>query len=129
VPTVGARLAVRQRRSRRCQRVLAGPDERLDHALSLTESAAKHRAASAGRAPSVPAGGYGADDLLGRHPFQVGAGGPEVRMPELALDHRQRNPLVQQLDDVRVAELVWREPARYPSVEREMAQLCAHRGR
>ena len=29
-------------------------------------------------------------------------------MPELALDQRQRNPLVQQLDGVRVAACAWR---------------------
>jgi hypothetical protein len=62
-----------------------GPDERLDHALSLTESAAKHRAASAGVHRRSPPALSGADDLLGGDPFQVGAGGREVRMPELAL--------------------------------------------
>jgi hypothetical protein len=30
-------------------------------------------------------------------------------MPQLALDERQRDPLVQQLDSVRMAELVGRE--------------------
>jgi len=49
VPTVSGRFAVRWRRSRCCRRVLAGPDERLDQALSLIESAAMRRAASGTR--------------------------------------------------------------------------------
>jgi hypothetical protein len=40
-----------------------------------------------------PPGVYGADDLLGGDPFQVGAASQAVRMPELALDQRQRDPL------------------------------------
>jgi hypothetical protein len=47
----------------------------------------------------------GADDLLGGDPFEVGAGGREVCVPELALDQRQRDPLVQQLDGVRMPQL------------------------
>ena len=65
--------------------MLAGPDERLDHALSLTESAAKHRTASAGVHRRSPPALSGADDLLGGDPFQVVAGGREVRMPEVVL--------------------------------------------
>ena len=41
--------------------------------------------------------------------MQVGAGRGEVRVPELALDQRQRDPFMQQLDSVRMAELVGRE--------------------
>ena len=40
---------MRERGSRRCRGVLGGPDERLDRALSLIESAAKHCAASGPR--------------------------------------------------------------------------------
>ena len=61
---------------------------------------------------------YRADDLLRRDPFQVRAGGREVGMPELALDQRQRDALVQQLDCVRMAELVWREPTPAPQPRR-----------
>jgi hypothetical protein len=95
--------------------------------LSLTESVAKHRAASAGVHRRCPPAVYGADDLLGGDPFQVGAGGRAVRMPELALDQRQRDPLVQQLDSAPMPKLVWREPAADPSLSGEVAQLCAHR--
>ena len=41
--------------------------------------------------------------------MQVGAGRGEVRVPQLALDQRQRDALMQQLDSVRMAELVGRE--------------------
>ena len=40
-----------------------------------------------------------ADDLLRGDPFQVRAGGRQVGVPELALDQRQRDALMQQLDD------------------------------
>jgi hypothetical protein len=42
---------------------------------------------------------------------------------ELALDQRQRDPLVQQLDGVRVAELVRRKPPADPSLERKVVKL------
>ena len=71
------------------------------------------------RAPGVD----GRDDLLGVDPLQVGAGGGQVRVAELALDQRQRDPLVQELDGVRVAQLVGREPAPDSGLEREVAQL------
>ena len=48
----------------------------------------------------------GRDDLLRGDPLQVGAGRREVRVPQLALDQRQRDALVQQLDGVGMAELV-----------------------
>ena len=54
------------------------------------------------RAPGVDAG----DDLLCGDSLQVGAGRGEVRVPQLALDQRQRDALMQQLDSVRMAELV-----------------------
>jgi hypothetical protein len=40
---------------------------------------------------------------------------------ELALDQRQRDPLVQQLDGVPMAQLVRREPAPDPSLNGEVA--------
>ena len=44
-------------------------------------------------------------------------------MPQLALNQRQRDPLMQQLDRVSVPELVGREPAPHACLERELAQL------
>ena len=44
-------------------------------------------------------------------------------MAELALDQRKRDSLVQELDGVRVPELVGREPAPDSCLERELAQL------
>ena len=44
-------------------------------------------------------------------------------MPELSLDERQRDPLVQKLNSVRMSELVGREPAPYPSLNGEVTQL------
>ena len=48
-----------------------------------------------------------------------------MRVAELALDERQRDPLVQQLDRVRMTQLVRREPAPDSCLEREMAKLDA----
>ena len=50
----------------------------------------------------------GGDDLLCGDALQVGSGRGEVRVPELALDQRQRDPLTKQLDSTRMAELVGR---------------------
>lgn len=44
-------------------------------------------------------------------------------MAELALDQRQRDPFVQQLDGVRVAQLVGREPPPDAGLEREVVKL------
>ncbi len=49
----------------------------------------------------------GGDDLLRVDPLEVGAGGREVRVPELALDQRQWDPFMEQLDSVGMAELVF----------------------
>ena len=48
-------------------------------------------------------------------------------MAELALDQRQRDALVQQLDGVRVAKLVRRHPPAHSCFEREVVQLDPHR--
>ena len=48
-------------------------------------------------------------------------------MPELALDQRPRDPFVQQLDGVRVAQLVRREPPTDPGFEREVVKLDPRR--
>lgn len=52
----------------------------------------------------------------------------ERRVPEVALDRRQRDPLMQPLDAVCTAELVWRQPAPDSSTEREMSRFGARRG-
>jgi len=44
-------------------------------------------------------------------------------MPQLALDQRQRDTLVQQLDSVRMAELVGREAPADAGLERDLVQL------
>ena len=46
-------------------------------------------------------------------------------MPELALDQRQRDALVQQLDSVRMAELVGREAPAHACLECDLVQLQA----
>ena len=38
--------------------------------------------------------------------MQVGAGGGQMAVPQLALDQRERDTFVQELDSVRMAELV-----------------------
>ncbi len=50
-----------------------------------------------------PAGVHGVEDLAWVDPLQVGAGGPEVRMPELALDDVDRHALTCEFDRVRVS--------------------------
>ena len=55
--------------------------------------------------------------------MQVGAGRGEVRVPQLALDQRQRDPLAQQLDSVRMAELVGREAPPDARLNRDLVQL------
>ena len=76
------------------------------------------------RSPGVDGG----DDLLGVDALQVGAGGCEVRVAELALDQRQRDSLVHQLDCVGVAQLMGREAAPDSRLERELAQLDPRSG-
>jgi hypothetical protein len=44
-------------------------------------------------------------------------------MAELALDERQRDPLVQQLHSVRMAQLVRRHPPTDPCLKRELVKL------
>ena len=56
----------------------------------------------------------GADDLAAIDALQVDAGDPEVGVPELALDHDQRNAFVRHLDRVGMTQLVRREPPSHP---------------
>ena len=53
-----------------------------------------------------PAGVDGVDDLARIDPLQVGAGGPEVGMPELSLDDVDWHPLPGKLDRVRMPQLM-----------------------
>jgi hypothetical protein len=65
----------------------------------------------------------GRDDLLRRDALQVGAGRRQVGMAELSLDQGQRDPLVEQLDSVCVAELVRGQAAAHPGRDRRPVQL------
>src|SRR5450432_3552546 len=53
----------------------------------------------------------GLDDFGVVDPAEIRGGDRKVGMPELALDHEQRDPFAGHVDGVRVPELVWREPA------------------
>jgi len=53
----------------------------------------------------------GGDDLGVVDPAQVSGRDSEVGMPELSLDHEQRDALARHLDSVSMSELVGREPA------------------
>ena len=46
-----------------------------------------------------------------------------MRVAELALDQRQRDALVQQLNGVRMAQLMGREPPPHARLERDAVQL------
>jgi hypothetical protein len=49
-------------------------------------------------------------------------------VPELALDQRQRDPLVQQLDRVRMPQLMRSKPAPHTGVNGKVTQLRTHCG-
>jgi len=55
--------------------------------------------------------------------LQVGAGRGQMRVPQLALDQRQRDPLTQQLDSMRMTELVGREAAPDARLNRDLVEL------
>ncbi len=57
-----------------------------------------------GGAAVAPSG----DDFFGVDALEVDAGGAEVGVSELALDHVERYAFTRELDSVGVAELVWR---------------------
>jgi len=48
-------------------------------------------------------------------------------MPELALDQRQRDPFVEQLDSMGMTELVRSKPSPHTSTGRDPAQLNPNR--
>ena len=68
-----------------------------------------------------------ADDLLRGDSLQVGAGRREVCRPQLALNQRQRDPLMQELDSVRMPQLMGRKPAPDPPQPRGGASRSARR--
>jgi len=65
------------------------------------------------------------DDLACIYTLEVDRRDPEVRMPELPLDNRQRDPFVGHLDRVSMPQLVWWEPPPYASLRSESAKLTA----
>jgi hypothetical protein len=68
------------------------------------------------------------DDLSCVDALEVDRRDPEVRMPELPLDDRQRDPFVRHLDRMSMSELVRREPPPHRSLGRESAKLTARGG-
>jgi hypothetical protein len=73
----------------------------------------------------LPPGSDGVDDLAGIDALQVGRGGPEVGVAELALDDVDRDALTGEFDGVRMAQLMRREPTPDPCLTGELAQLGA----
>ena len=67
----------------------------------------------------------GGDDFFGVDALEVDAGGAEVGVSELALDHVERYAFSGELDGVRVAQLVWREPSAHAGVDAEAPELDA----
>ena len=66
------------------------------------------------------------DDLCRIDALQVGRGGAQVSVPELALDQIHGDALPRQLDRVCMPELVRREPAADSGLERQSAQLATY---
>ena len=69
------------------------------------------------------------DDLAWIDPLQVGAGGPEVGMLELALDDVDGHPFAGELDSTPVSELVGSEAAPHAGLGGEFPEFCADGGR
>ena len=65
----------------------------------------------------------GFDDLAAVDALEVNAGDAEVGMPELALDHDERNTFVRHLDRVGVPQLVRREPPSDARCDSRVVQL------
>ena len=69
------------------------------------------------------------DGLACIYALEVDRRDPEVCMPELALDDRQRDPFVRHFDRVGVSELVRREPPPHAGQGGEPPELAAGGGR
>jgi hypothetical protein len=67
----------------------------------------------------------GGDDFAAVDALQVDAGDAKVGVPELALDHNERDALVCHLDRVGVSQLVWREPPSDSGRGGRLVQLLA----
>src|ERR1700729_857674 len=65
------------------------------------------------------------NDLACVDSLEINRRDAEVRMPELPLDNRQRDPFVRHLDRVRMTQLVRREPTPHSSLGSESAKLAA----
>jgi hypothetical protein len=65
----------------------------------------------------------GVDDLRRVNALQISARNPEMRMPKLALNNRQWDPLTSHLYSVSMAELVWRKPAAHTGHHGESTQF------
>ena len=70
----------------------------------------------------------GGDDFFGVDALEVDAGGAEVGVSELALDHVERYAFTCELDGVGVAELVWREASAHAGPDGEAPKLDADGG-
>jgi hypothetical protein len=68
----------------------------------------------------------GIDDLRAVDPLQIHRRDPEVRVPELALDHFQRQALARHLNRVHVAQLMRREAAAHARPCGDAPQLLAN---
>jgi hypothetical protein len=71
----------------------------------------------------------GVDDLEVVDPAQVRRGDPEIGVPQLPLDHQERDTLAGHLDRVGVPELVRREPPTHARLGCRGAELNADPGR
>jgi hypothetical protein len=65
------------------------------------------------------------DDLACVDSLEVDRRDPEVCMPELPLDNRQRDPFVRHFDGVGVPQLVRREPPPHTGPHGESPQLSS----
>jgi hypothetical protein len=70
----------------------------------------------------------GVDDLGVIDPPQIHGGDPEIRVPELTLDHDQRHAFTRHLDRVRMPQLVRCEPSPDARSEGRVAQLDSDAG-
>ena len=112
-------------------RTLASLGEEREHSLgapALPGSLWSELESSAGGHHRRPPRVDGGDDLLRVDALEVDAGGAEVGMPELALDDVGRHALARQLERVRVAQLVRREPVPDTGADGDPPELGADSG-
>ena len=85
--------------------------------------------AGAGGDHRRPSAVDGVDDLGGVDALQIGAGHPEVRVTELALDDRQRHPLPGHLHRMGVTQLMRSKAPPDVRARGEAPQLAPRTGR